>query len=140
LAQVQQGLQQQTVSVGQPLAPVQDTSTGQWVIYEVTSASVEPLSTAAPVVRRELLQVTTNVDRVSREIVAFARHSDVSVDPQYGAWKKLSVVPPVAPPSKYLLAAVSGNPGISSSSPLDVNGSGSAGTGSAGSSSTPGGS
>lgn len=135
-AQVEQALQQQTIVVGKPIAPVQDPNSGQWVIYEVTSQALEPLSAAAQVVRGELLQTTANVDRVSREIVAFARHSDVSVDPRYGAWKALTIVPPVAPPSKYLLATVSGNTSAPSSAPLGVNGSASTGTGSAGSSST----
>ena len=135
-AQVEQALQQPTITVGKPIAPVQDPNSGQWVIYEVTSQSLEPVSAAASVIRRELLQVTANVDRVSREIVAFAGHSNVSVDPQYGTWKALTVVPPVGPPSKYLLPAVSGNTSVPSSSPLGVNGSPSTGTGSAGSSST----
>jgi parvulin-like peptidyl-prolyl isomerase len=135
-AQVEQALQQQAVTVGQPIAPVQDPSTGQWVIYEVTSQSLEPLSAVTSVVRRELLQVTTNVDRVSREIVAFGHRSEVSVDPQYGTWKALTVVPPPKPPSKFLLGAASGSSSSSSPAPLDLNGSGSTGTGSAGSSSS----
>ena len=58
----------------------------------------------ASLVRRELLQTTANVNRVSKEIVAFARTADVTVNPQYGTWKRLAVVPPVGPPPKYLLA------------------------------------
>ena len=107
-AQVEQALSVQSVTVGQPLAPVQDPSNGQWVIYEVTSQTVAPLSAASTVARRELLQSTANVNRVSKEIVAFARTSDVSVDPQYGTWLGLRVVPPVAPPSQFLLGAVAG--------------------------------
>ncbi len=107
-AQVEQALQVQSVTPGQPIAPVQDSGTGQWIIYEVTSQSVEPLSAAAAVARRELLQSTANVNRVSQEIVVFARTSDVSVNPQYGTWKRLEVVPPVSPPSRFLLGAVSG--------------------------------
>jgi len=107
-AQVEQALQVQSVTVGQPIAPVQDSTTGQWIIYEVTSQTVAPLSSASPVARRELLQSTPNVNRVSREIVAFARTSDVTVDPRYGTWERLTVVPPVAPPSRYLLGAVAG--------------------------------
>ena len=63
-------------------------------------------------VRRELLQATANVDRVSKEIIAFAHRSDVSVDPQYGTWNRLNVVPPVAPPPQFLLPAVSGSGSI----------------------------
>jgi hypothetical protein len=105
---VEQALSVQSVTVGQPLAPVQDSSNGQWVIYEVTSQTVAPLSQASTVARRELLQSTANVNRVSREIVRFARSSDVSVDPQYGTWLGLRVVPPVSPPSQFLLGAVAG--------------------------------
>ncbi len=115
-AQVEQALQVQSVTPGQPIAPVQDPGTGQWIIYEVTSQSVEPLSAAAAVARRELLQSTANVNRVSKEIVAFARTSDVTVDPRYGTWKRLEVVPPVSPPSEFLLGAVSGQPPLVSRS------------------------
>ena len=107
-AQVEQALQVQSVTVGQPLAPVQDSSTGSWIIYDVTSQTVAPLSAAQTVARRELLQSTANVNRVSKEIVAFARTSDVSVNPQYGTWKRLTIVAPTAPPSEFLLGAVSG--------------------------------
>jgi hypothetical protein len=109
-ARVEQALQQQSIAVGRPLGPLQDTSTGQWVIYEVTNRTVEPLSAAASVVRRELLQATPNVTRVSKEIVGFARHSDVWIDPTYGTWKALTIVAPVAPPEQYLLAGASGDP------------------------------
>ena len=107
-AQVEQSLQVQSVTVGQPIAPVQDSSTGQWLIYEITSQTVAPLSAAAGVARRELLQGTANINRVNREIVAFARGSSVSVDPRYGTWHLLTIVPPEAPPSQFLLGAVSG--------------------------------
>ncbi len=118
--QVEQALQVQNVPAGQPLAPMQDQSTGRWVIYEVTSQSVEPLSAARSVVREELLQATANVSRVSKEIVAFARRSDVSVDPEYGTWKALAITPPHGPPDKYLLPAVSiaSTPGGGTSSGL----------------------
>jgi hypothetical protein len=139
-ARVEQALQQQSITVGKPIAPVQDTSTGQWIIYEVTNQTVEPLSAAAPVVRRELLQATANVTRVSKEIVAFARHSDVTIDPRYGTWKALAVVAPVAPPEQYLLAAASGDLADRKGSSLNLNGLGSTGSsgssGSAGSSGT----
>ncbi|MGO8872469.1 MAG: peptidylprolyl isomerase [Acidimicrobiales bacterium] len=135
LAQVEQALQQQSVPVGTPIAPIEDPSSGQWIVYEVTSQTVEPLSAASSVARRELLQSTDNVDRVSRELVAFARRSDVSIDPQYGKWKDLSVVPPVAPPPQYLLAAASGSPSSSMTSSLgSAAGSGSTGSGSNGAS------
>ena len=46
-AQVEQALQVQSVTAGTPIAPVQDSSTGEWIIYEMTSQTVEPLSAAA---------------------------------------------------------------------------------------------
>ncbi len=109
LSQVEQDLNVQSVTVGQPVTPVQDPTSGQWLIYAVTSQQVEPLASVATLVRRELLQTTGNVNRVSKEIVAFARTADVTVNPQYGTWKRLAVVPPVAPPAKYLLAAAGGS-------------------------------
>jgi hypothetical protein len=127
VSQVEQALQVQAVTPGQPIAPVQDSSTGQWIIYEVTSQTVEPLSAAASVARRELLQATGNVNRVSKEIVAFARTSDVSVDPEYGTWKRLTIVPPVAPPPQFLLTAVSGQPPLTTRTGSGVSGTGTGG-------------
>jgi hypothetical protein len=103
--QVEQALQMQSVPAGQPLGPMQDQSTGRWVIYEVTSQSVQPLSAATAVVREELLRTTDNLNRVNKEVVGFARRSDISVDPQYGTWKGLTIVPPHGPPDSYLLPA-----------------------------------
>jgi hypothetical protein len=79
-SQVEQDLDVQSLTVGQPTAPVSDGS--EWVIYEVTSQTLVPLAQSEGVVRQELLQSQSNVSRVSREIVAFAHRSDVSVDPQ----------------------------------------------------------
>ncbi len=109
LAEVEQALGVQSITAGQPLPPSQDSESGQWEVYEVTSESVEPLTAAVSVVKRELLQTTSNVDRVSKEIVAFAHRSDVTVDPQYGTWKSVAIVPPVGPPPQFLLSAVSGS-------------------------------
>lgn len=146
-AQVEQALEQQSIQVGKALAPVQDSTSGQWYIYEVTSQSIEPLSAAQSVVRRELLETAGNVDRVSKEIVAFAHHSDISVDPRYGTWKGLAVIPPISPPPKFLLPAVSGQASTAANSSLGVSGAAGApgaggqapaGAGSAGSSSSAG--
>lgn len=104
-AQVEQALQMQNLPVAAPIGPVQDQSTGRWVIYEVTSQSVQPLSEAKPVVREELLRTTANLNRVTKEIAAFARHSSISVDPKYGSWRGLTIVPPHGPPDSYLLPA-----------------------------------
>jgi hypothetical protein len=66
---------------------------------------------------QQLLQTATNGNRIAKEIQTYARHSNVSIDPQYGIWKGQGVVAPVAPPAQYLLAAVSGQP----QTPLTVN-------------------
>jgi hypothetical protein len=135
-SQVEQDLDVQSLTVGQPTAPVSDGS--EWVIYEVTSQTLVPLAQSEGVVRQELLQSQSNVSRVSREIVAFAHRSDVSVDPQYGTWKDQAVVAPVGPPSRYLLAAVPGQP-TGPSPALKGAGSGSAATGATGSTGSTGG-
>jgi len=134
LSQVEEDLGVQAVTVGQPLTPVQDTSTGQWIIYAVTSQTVEPLSSVTSLVRRELLQTTANVNRVSKELVVYAHTADVTVNPQYGDWKHLTVVAPVGPPSKYLLASVGGT-----STPLQPRASRSDSSGSDSSAGTSGG-
>jgi parvulin-like peptidyl-prolyl isomerase len=121
-AQVEQELGVQSLTVGQPIPPVSNGT--QWVIYEVTSQTLVPLAESEGVVRQELLQTQANVARVGKEIVAFAHRSDVSVDPQYGTWKDQGVVPPVGPPSQYLLAAVSGQP----AAPSTLKGAGSGST------------
>jgi len=140
LSQVEQDLNVQSVTVGQPIPPLQDSSSGQWLIYEVTSQTVEPLSAVTSLVKRELLQTTANVNRVSKELVAYAHTADVTVNPQYGDWKHLAVVPPVGPPPEYLLASVGGT-----STPLQTrvpatagSGSGTTGTGSSAGTSTGG--
>ena len=124
-AAVEQDLEQQDILPGRPTTPVQNSGTGQWFIYEVTSQTLEPLSAVESVVRRELLQATANVDRVSKEIIAFAHGSDVSIDPQYGTWERATIVPPVAPPPQYLLSAVTGPQSSTTPSPLSSTGSGS---------------
>lgn len=137
-AQVEQSLELMSITVGQPIAPIEDSSTGQWDIYEVTSQVTEPLADVTSVVRRELLETTSNVDRVSREIVAFARRSDVSVNPQYGSWKGAAVVPPLSPPDRYLLPAASSSSNSAATSGLPTAIPGSTGSGSPGSSSSGG--
>ncbi|MGC8462348.1 MAG: peptidylprolyl isomerase [Acidimicrobiales bacterium] len=108
-AQVDQALQQAApVTVGKPIGPVQDTASGAWLLYEVTKRTLEPLSQVAGSIRQQLMESASNVSRVSSEVVAFARRSSVTVDPRYGSWKPPSVVPPVAPPARFLLAAASG--------------------------------
>jgi hypothetical protein len=108
-SEVLQSLRIQSAPVGVPIGPAQDTSTGQWSIYEVTSQLVEPFNTAVPLVRRELLVSTANENRVGAQLRSFARHTTVYVNPQYGSWKGLTVVAPIPPPAQYLLAASIGS-------------------------------
>ena len=136
-SQVKRALQLQTVTAGTPIGPTQDSSSGEWFVYQVISETVHPLAAVTSVVRQELLQSTTNVDRVSKEIVRFARTANVYVNPQYGSWKSLTIVAPVAPPVEYLLASVSGLPNPPTGAPLNLNQLGqSSSTGSSGSTST----
>jgi parvulin-like peptidyl-prolyl isomerase len=123
-ARVESALSQSSITVGKPIGPTQDSSSGKWIIYEVISQTVEPLSETTGIVKQELLQTTANVTRVSKEIVSFAKKANVSVDPQYGTWKRLTIMAPVAPPSQYLLAAVGGTSSTTSKSPLASLGSG----------------
>ncbi len=108
-AQVDQALQLTApATVGKPIGPVQDSASSAWLLYEVTKRTLEPLSQVASGIRQQLMESATNVSRVSREVVAFSRRSSVTVDPRYGSWKPPSVVAPVAPPARFLLAAASG--------------------------------
>jgi hypothetical protein len=105
-ARVEQALQVPSVTVGSPFTPVQ-ASGGQWVVYEVTGQTVEPVAAVVPVIRSELLHSTPNEQRVSNEVIAFAHHSEVAVNPQYGTWQGLTVVAPPEPAPQYLLPASS---------------------------------
>jgi hypothetical protein len=103
-SEILQTLDVPTASVGVPIGPAEDPTTGQWVIYEVTSQLVQPFSSVLSLVRRELLLSATNEDRVGAQLRVFAHKTTVYVNPQYGAWKGLTVVAPVPPPAQYLLA------------------------------------
>jgi hypothetical protein len=116
-SQVEQALQVRSPAVGTPIGPIADTSGGAWEIYEITSQQVASLSDARSGVIQQLLQTAANGNRIATEIQTYARHSHVSIDPQYGTWKGQGVVAPVAPPAQYLLAAASGQP----QTPLAVN-------------------
>ena len=98
----------QSASVGVPIGPLEDTTSGEWAVLEVTSQLVVPLSKALPLVRNELLQSTDNRDRVNKELVAFAHRTNVFVNPQYGSWDGVEVLGPTPPPPQYLLAAALG--------------------------------
>ncbi len=140
-ARVEQALQVSSVTVGSPFSPVQSGG-GQWVVYEVTSQTDEPVTSVVAVIRTELLHSTANVRRVSNELVAFAHRSDIAVNPQYGKWQGLTVVAPPTPAPQYLLPAASGSLPIAGgpSTGGTTGGTGAGGTiGGGGASGTPGG-
>ncbi len=89
------------MTVGQPVTPIQS-SGGTWVIYEVTSQTQVPVAQAASVVRSDLLHTSTNTDRVTAELLAYAHRSDITVNPQYGSWTGIRLTPPPTPPTRYL--------------------------------------
>ncbi|MHB8430506.1 MAG: peptidylprolyl isomerase [Acidimicrobiales bacterium] len=111
LAAVEQSLQQDSITVGSPLAPVQDPSTGEWVIYEVTAETVVPLGQARPAVLRQMLETSANVRRVNAELAVFARHADVFVDPRYGTWTESGIVAPRPPPTRFVSGVLTGGSG-----------------------------
>ena len=100
-SRVLSALQVPSVTPGQPVTPLQ-TSSGQWVIYEVTSQTVIPVGQAAPVIRDDLLHATTNTQRVTVELLAYVHHSSIDVNPQYGHWSGVSITPPATPPVRFL--------------------------------------
>lgn len=100
-SRVLSALQVTSVTVGQPVTPLQ-TSGGQWVVYEVTSQTVIPVGQALPVIRDDLLHATANTQRVTAELLAYAHHASIDVDPQYGTWSGVSITPPPTPPVRFL--------------------------------------
>jgi hypothetical protein len=140
-SQVLQSLQLTSVTVGQPVTPIL-TSQGTWAVYEVTSRTVQPVASAATVIRQELLHATANVQRVSTELVAYARHSSIAVNPQYGTWGGIKITPPSPPPARYLqpsyLASSTGSASSGAGSSTGTGSSGTAGSTGTGSSGTAG--
>ena len=127
-ASVEQQLQVPSITVGAPVGPVQEASSGAWVIFEVTGEVAQSLADATPTIRQDLLRSTSNQTRVANEVRRFARHSSISVDPRYGTWTISRIVPPPGPrPSDLLAAAVNGAAANASG------GTGSSSTGSSGS-------
>jgi len=115
-SEVLQSLGQTSVTVGQPTTPVQ-TSSGNWEVFEVTSQTVVPVTQAAGLVRQYLVRTTANSQRVSKELLAFAHRSSITVNPQYGAWSGLHIVPPASPATRYLPAGyVAASTGVTTSS------------------------
>jgi hypothetical protein len=100
-SRVLSALQVPSVTVGQPVTPIQ-TSGGTWVVYEVTSKSVVPVGQAASVIRDDLLHTSANTNRVTAELLGFVHRSSISVNPQYGTWTGVQITPPPSPPVRYL--------------------------------------
>jgi hypothetical protein len=103
--------------VGSPVTPEQ-TQSGTWEVFQVTSRTVLPVTEVTSEVQQALLQTTANRNRVSNEVLAFAKTSSVQVNPQYGTWTKAQIVPPASPAPRYLLptyASTTTTPVIASS-------------------------
>jgi hypothetical protein len=105
VASVEQELQVSSLTVGTPAAPVQNASSGAWIIFEVTGEVTQSLANATPIIRQDLLRATSNQTRVANEVKKFARQSSISVDPRYGTWSVARIVPPPGPRATDLLAA-----------------------------------
>ena len=103
-SRVLQALQLTSVTVGKPVTPIQ-TSSGSWVVYEVTSQTVVPVAQAASVIRQDLLHTAANTQRVTSELLVFAHRSSITVNPQYGTWMGVRITPPTPPPARYLQPA-----------------------------------
>jgi hypothetical protein len=94
-------LQLTSVAVGQPVTPVQ--SSGTWVVYVVTSRTPVPFAQATPTIVQILMRTTANQQKVSGQVLGFARRSTIEVNPQYGTWSGTQIETPTPPKTKYLL-------------------------------------
>jgi hypothetical protein len=94
-------LQLTSVVVGQPVTPVQ--SNGTWVVYVVTSRSPIAFDQAKSTITEILTRATANREKVSNEVLRFARKSAVDINPQYGTWSGTEIVTPPSPKAKFLL-------------------------------------
>ena len=101
-SQVLTALQVSSVTVGSPVTPEQ-TQSGSWEVFQVTSRTVLPVTEVTSDIRQALLQTTANRNRVSAEVLAFAKRSSVDVNAQYGTWTRAQIVPPASPAPRYLL-------------------------------------
>lgn len=99
-ASVLSQLQQTSVTVNQPITPIQ--SSGTWTVFVVTSRTPEPFAQAQPSIHQILLQSTANRQRAQALLVGFARTSSIEVNPQYGTWVGGSITPPPSPKARYL--------------------------------------
>jgi PPIC-type PPIASE domain len=74
-----------------------------WLLLKVDDRPLVPLSQAESQIRQELLAAHNS--QVTAEFSRLTGSSDVTVNPQYGSWHKLSGVhSPVPPPARDLLA------------------------------------
>ena len=91
-------LQLPSVAVGQAITPFQ--SNGNWLVYVVTSRTPVPIADVTGDIRLALLQMPASQQRVANEVLTFARGSSVDINPQYGTWTGITIVPPVPPAPK----------------------------------------
>jgi len=94
-------LQLTSLTVGQPVTPVQ--SNGTWVVYVVTSTTPVSFAQAEPTIAQILVRATANRQKVSNEVLGFARASSVDVNPQYGTWTGTQITAPTPPKAGFLL-------------------------------------
>ena len=94
-------LQLSSVAVGQPVTPVQ--SNGTWVVYVVTSRTPVSFAQAASTIAQILIRTTANRQKVSNEVLGFARKSTIDINPQYGTWSGTHITTPPTPKAKFLL-------------------------------------
>ena len=100
-SRVLQALQVTSVTPGEPVTPIQSSPT-TWVVYEVVSRTVEPVTSVTSSVREQLLHAPANTARVSAQLQASAHRSSIWVNPQYGTWAGIKIATPVSPPARYL--------------------------------------
>ena len=138
-SQVLTALQVHSVTVGAPVTPEQ-TQSGSWEVFQVTSRTLLPVTEVTTNIRQALLQTTANRNRVSAEVLAFAKRSTVEVNAQYGTWTRAQIVPPASPAPRYLLPSYGVTPTTapSGTNPLTGGSTGSTGSSTSGSAGTAG--
>ena len=112
---IKSALQLTSLTPGEPITPIK-TSSGIWAVYEVTSTSEQPVTSVASLIRSQIVRGTANVQRVSRNLIDYSRKTTITINPQYGTWRRLRVVPPPAPPQQFLAPTTTGASGGGASS------------------------
>jgi hypothetical protein len=101
-SQILTALQVTAVTVGTPVTP-EETQSGSWEVFQVTSRTVLPVTDVTSEIEQLLLETTANRNRVSAEVLAFAKTSSVQINAQYGTWTRAQIEPPASPATRYLL-------------------------------------